>query len=436
MTVKIFVSHSSKYSDLAISLKRSLEALESELHLDIRVSSEMAGATDWRRWIDDKVQTADIFVLLYPHATMEMGWCNYELGRFYKQDSRRPVVCIQNTDIDKPPPAFEPYQAYKADAEGIRKFLKELFVTGALTNGQVLNAELDASSSDFYRRGREVATDLAKRFGEARVREHFYERRLVIRIAHLDRERLNHDASTVHGNAEGLHLLGLNEGAAVCWSTLQAQLGEHGNWLRELEQAIITIPNGALPPALSPFRAPSGLYIPLVVKADSADGLLREVVLIFVPAHAERLLPLLGWSFPRGMPDHVKFLLHLVRMMFRARWEILEPRYQEARFKRPSPERCAAMVRETLDAYDAMQRESEAQGNSGLDRFYGTFHKDLRDEVSQASDGWLQATAELRAAGELTPEQLTSLLKALLRNNGHWLNIASRQFVHAVQDMG
>ena len=435
MTVKIFVSHSSKYRDLAASLKLSLLALESELHLDIRVSEEMAGATDWRQWIDENVQSADIFLLLYPHAAMEMGWCNYELGRFYVQGSQRPVVCIKNTDIAKPPPAFQPYQAYDADVEGLGKFLKELFATGDLTGGKVLNGGINQLSSDFHRRARDVADELAKHFAQARVREHFYERRLVISLAHLDRKQIDRDASMLRGNTEGLHLLGLNDAAEVSWSALQSQLGDNGTWLEELEQAIATIPNGALPPTLSPFRAASGLYIPLVVKAESADGMLREVVLIFVPTNAERLLPLLGWSFPSGMPDTVKYLLHLVRMIFRARWDILEPRYQEARFKRPTPERCAELVRLVLDDYDEMQRESEAQGRSGLDRFYASFHRDLRDELSDATDAWLKATGELRAATDLHPEQLTALLKTLLQNNGHWLNLVSRQFVHVVQDL-
>lgn len=48
-SVKIFVSHSTKYGDIAKSLKLSLQALESETLLDIKISEEMAGATDWRR---------------------------------------------------------------------------------------------------------------------------------------------------------------------------------------------------------------------------------------------------------------------------------------------------------------------------------------------------------------------------------------------------
>jgi hypothetical protein len=436
MSVKIFVSHSSKYRDLATRLKLSLLALEAESPLDIRISEEMAGATDWRQWIEDNVRSADIFLLLYPHAAMEMGWCNYELGRFYEQDNLRPVVCIKNIDIAKPPPAFQPYQAYDADAAGLGKFIKELLVTGDLTAGRVLNADVGNPTSDLFLRAREVADLLALQFAEARVHEHFYERRLVINVVHKAPDQIDAEASTIHGNAEGLNLLGLSEGVPARLAAVQARLGDNGAWLQELEQTMVTVPTGALPPALSPLRTSSGLYIPLVVKAESADGMLRQLVLIFVPANAERLLPLLGWSFPRGMPDPVKYLLQLVRMMFRARWEILEPRFQEAKYRAPDAARCAELAREVLAGYEQMQRDADADGNSGLDRFFATFHKDLRADVAACGEEWMQCTKALRDASPLDADTLAQRLQDLLQNNTRWLSLASRQFMHAVHDLG
>src|ERR1700752_3411309 len=100
-TLNIFVSHSSKYADLAQGLKRSLKALELNARLNIQISEEMAGATNWREWIENNVRSADVFLLIYPHVNMQMEWCNYELGRFY--DEKRPVVCLKNIDIEKPP---------------------------------------------------------------------------------------------------------------------------------------------------------------------------------------------------------------------------------------------------------------------------------------------------------------------------------------------
>lgn len=88
--VKIFLSHNTKYIDLATYLKNSLHALEIKpsTQLDIKISEEMAGATDWRQWIEDNVRSADIFLLLFPHASIDMSWCTYELGRFTTESAR------------------------------------------------------------------------------------------------------------------------------------------------------------------------------------------------------------------------------------------------------------------------------------------------------------------------------------------------------------
>src|SRR5262249_44387494 len=110
--LSIFISHGSKYADMANSLKQSLLRVQSSRPLSVKFSEDMPAGQDWRKWIDDNVRTADVFVLLYPHPSMDMGWCNYELGRFYQRDDN--VVCIRNTDIPGPPKVFEPYESIKA----------------------------------------------------------------------------------------------------------------------------------------------------------------------------------------------------------------------------------------------------------------------------------------------------------------------------------
>ena len=86
-------------------------------------------------------------MLLYPSNDIDLSWCNYELGRFY--DGKRKIICIKNTDIPEPPPAFEPYQAYTADDRGIRKFVDELFVEGIFTDGKPLNPSVGQVTENF-----------------------------------------------------------------------------------------------------------------------------------------------------------------------------------------------------------------------------------------------------------------------------------------------
>jgi hypothetical protein len=434
LRMKIFLSHSTRYCDIAKSLKRSLEALEEKTSLDIQISEGMAGAVDWRQWIEDNVKTADVFLLLYPHPNMDMGWCNYELGRFY--DGNRQIICIKNTDIPKPPPAFEPYQAYDANQAGFQKFITELFVLGTFTDGKPLNPAIGKIADPYYKRAQDVATELAQMFAEARVREQLYERRIVVSVHYDKAQEFDAEVSSIEGNQEGLSLLGLDQVPTIPWGTVRQSLGAAVDWPTELEKSLPAITAGSLPPALPPFYASTGIYIPVIAKAESVDGVVRKLLLIFVAADADRLRPLLDWSLPPSMPDTLAFLIRLMRMMFRARWEILEPRYQEARYRAPSSERCIEIARSVTAEYERMQRDAEAGGMNGLGKFYAVFRSDLRADVDAYSEEWMQLTQILRTKPGENTTDLSRQLKELLGNNTKWLNVAAKQFAISIADLG
>ena len=432
--ITIFVSHSSKYCAIAKSLRLSLQALETTPLLDIKISEEMAGATDWREWIEANVRRADVFLLLYPHLSMEMGWSNYELGRFYDRD--RHVLCIKNTDIPAPPPAFEPYQAYSANEAGLLKFLNELFVLGTFSGGRPLNAAVGQVTDPLYGRAREIANALAKQFADARVRQQLYESHLIISICYDNAHEFDGHASTIEGNSEGLRLLGFDKTAIVRWSDVEESHGSNSDWPAELKKALPLINAGSLPPTLPPFRIHTSMYIPVVAKADSVDGELRKLDIILVEASPDRLRPLLDWSLPSGMPDGLAYLIRVFRMVFRARWEILQPRYQEVTYRRTSPERCAEIVRAVLDEYEQMHTFAETEDMQGVDKFNGAFRRDLRPEVDACSAEWIQLMDALRSSSVEDSLALGQQLKQLLGNNAKWLEIGARQFSSSIADLG
>jgi TIR domain len=433
--VKIFLSHNSKYIDLAASLKNSLHALEVKplTQLDIKISEEMEGATDWRQWIEDNVRNADIFLLLFPHASMDMSWCNYELGRFY--DGKRKIVCMKNTDIPNPPPPFQPYQAYDADEAGIRKFIDELFVRGTFTENKPLNPKVGSPTEDIYGVAQNIARQLARKFAQARMRDQFYERRIVLSVRYDEANRFDPEASTVQGNAEGVQLLGLSDAPSVPWSAVRRSIGDAEAWPSLLEQAISSIAVGSLPPTLPPFFASGMIYIPVIARVRSVDEVLKEVVVIFVAVDTDRLRPLLDWSLPASMPDSLAMLVRLVRMMFRARWDILDQRYQEVKYQSPTPEQCAEVTRSVLADYGRMQQDAVNQGIQGIDKFYGLFARDLRPDVEACGDEWVRLIDALRGAPAQDSEALAGRLKALRDNNTKWLELAAKQFVVAIHDL-
>src|SRR4051794_18864673 len=277
--LRIFVSHSTKYADIANGLKRSLLRLPSSKDLVVSLSEDMPAGREWRKWIDDNVRSADVFVLLYPHLGMDMSWCNYELGRFYQRDDN--VVYIRNVDITAPPRVFEPYQSIQADQAGLVKFIRDLFVTGALTKGVVLNPNVGRVTSDEGATAVEIARELAEKFSAARVEEQLYERRLVISVKYTSSGAVDADNSTIEGNENGVNLLGFRHMPEIRWSDVRRVLVTSAEWPLELEQAMGAMATGQLPPPLSPFRSPSGIFIPVIVKAEVVDRQLRQVVIIF-----------------------------------------------------------------------------------------------------------------------------------------------------------
>jgi len=177
------------------------------------------------------------------------------------------------------------------------------------------------------------------------------------------------------------------------------------------------------------------MYIPVVARTESVDGVMQKLNVMFVEANAERLRPLLDWSLPQGVPDSVAYLIRILRMVFRARWEILQPRFQEATYKCPSPERCTEIVRSVLSEDNQMQTLAEHEGMSGLDKFYAAFERELRTEVIAYGDEWVELIDGLRTAPPTDAHTLAHHLKLLLDNNTKSLLVCTRQFSSAVEDL-
>ena len=422
----IFLSHNSRYVDIARGLMRSLHALDKNSSIDIKLSEDMQGSAEWRQWIEQYIGNSNLFLLIYPSTDIDMSWCNYELGRF--DDGRRKVTCIKNTDIDEFPSTFSRYQGYTADASGIRRFIEDVFANGTFTNGAIINADVKKTTQELYGLTDTISTELAKEFTKARVRVQRYERRVELFTKYDASNRFLAEISKFEGNPEGLNLLGLAPGASVQWSKVRDSIPKIVGWPRELETVLPSLTEGALPPALSPFFAASDIYIPVISKAQSVDGQLEEVALIFVAVDNDKLRRFVDWSLPINMPNSFAMLVRLIRMMFRSRWEILEPRYQEAKFHHPLPERCAEIVRETTAAYEQMQQDSANQGITGISQFYSYFADELQGDVGTCGDEWNDLLTKLSAEPLKNSEELTARLRALLMNNTKWLELGAKQF--------
>jgi hypothetical protein len=111
------------------------------------------------------------------------------------------------------------------------------------------------AGEEVYGKAENTARQLAQKFAQARLREQFYEWRVVLSVQYDAANQFDPDASTVKGNADGMQLLGFSETQTVSWSTVRRSIGDAKDWPLVLERAIPSITAGALPPALPPFPA-------------------------------------------------------------------------------------------------------------------------------------------------------------------------------------
>jgi hypothetical protein len=311
--------------------------------------------------------------------------------------------------------------------------MKDLFVTGALTKGEGLNANVAKVSSEDGTLVNDLASQLAEKFAAARMDEQLYERRLVISIKYASPGKLDPDNSIIEGNDSGLNLLGFHYMPGMKWSDARSVLVTSSEWPLELESAMPAIATGQLPPPLSPFRSPSGIFIPVIVRAEIVDRVLRQVFVIFVPADPERLKPLFeGSSLPIGMPANLKSLIHVLRLVFRARWDILEPRRAEATYENPSKERCAEIARVVLADYQQLTRDLATLNLKGDDAFHELFEEELWKDIDGYGKEWLELTRRLNAELPDNAEELARVLTELRNNNAKWMNISAMQFTRAV----
>ena len=422
---RIFLSHPHRYSALAGTLKRALESLQGRKdQLKVLVSEEIPGGTKWVDWIDKNVRGAEIFLLIYPEDREDLGWCNYELGRFYEPG--RHVLCLANTHIE-PPPTFHQFQGYRADKNGVMAFFLELFVQGTFTKGQPLNAAVARRASPEQGHASACATEVADGFARYRIRETVFERRLVISPAYDEAGKLDADKTEQKGDAEVLMMPGRGAHDPSNWSTLLAYADAAAiQWPRELEQSLDAMGKGEAPPALTPFRQEGSVRVPMVTSVRTVDSRVYEVTLTLLSAEDRRL----PWPLPEKMPPDFKYMLRLLRMMAKARWEILEPGLQAAQVVPMSAERCAQVADRVKGEYRLLHQEAEAFLMRSEDVFFGAFESALEQEMKLRSEFWGSKYIALMNLPSSDAKGLVDVLRELLDNNAQFLGIAATQLVH------
>lgn len=126
-------------ANVFLSHKQLLNSEATELHAALEVgvpgitifrSADIEKSSDWRAAVDEALDRAKCFILLYGSPEEDWSWCFYEAGRFSRKGRKsRPVACLHPAII-KPPSPLANLQSTNEKNDDIRNWLKGTFFRG------------------------------------------------------------------------------------------------------------------------------------------------------------------------------------------------------------------------------------------------------------------------------------------------------------------
>lgn len=439
-SIGVFISYSTENESLARKLKDKLQLLDGSKLLDVFIAAELGGQK-WREEIHRKLASASVLILAYTNERMKLDWVSYELGRFHASGQGE-AVCVMNTHVKNPPDQIAEWQAYRADREGLRRFLVDLLVRGKFTNGQKINPEL--TSDDRYRTLLEDAiAELEAEFVAFRTREKYYARRITISSPSkgLLPSRLSFASATVSGNEETLSIFGSEEG--VSWQTLKERCAPHTStaWLAEVEHVAELVKEKRMARPLTPFRSKRGTFLPVVSKVvtlDSDDVVPMRVSVIFVEIGNDVRLGLEIFGGFDKMPKKWAAMCSFFDVGRRFRWNVLEPVATSLQYPKPDtpPTQWTADAQRMLagiaDANEQM-RELEIDGEA---KFFSEFDRDLAERLRDETAGFPDAEERFRGAAESKDKAAArEALKEMQNVNTAFLRAAVEQMSRYVTEL-
>lgn len=187
MDFEIFLSHHHTEASLAQEIREFLEGISREIKVKTYVKKEEPEA-DFRKWINESVKPASMFIFLYTDDSRELSWAAHELGLFIGTHSGEieegknhnlPIVCIKSHDIVQMPITMSHIAPISATEEELRGLLQDLLVSGKYSNK--IRLAKDALSPEKVLK--EISEEAKKLSGMFRSQVHtqFFADRMIIK---------------------------------------------------------------------------------------------------------------------------------------------------------------------------------------------------------------------------------------------------------------
>jgi hypothetical protein len=324
--VNVFISHNHEDEVAAKTIKGEL-ALYGANRLNFFLSEEITPGDDWCQWINERLVTSNVLLLLFTDPSATWDWCLYEAGLFARLDrsegeQNRRVLCLHNPKTD-PPSQLRHLQTVKVDPPHMRSFLKQLFGTAKLT---AIEPPINSAFAENEEALTQVANKLCTVIAPVNPERRYYHPDLTLWVkapSRLTNGQIPGD-TVIETDRTALELFGLDECPPGrdhwTWGELQqnAQRAEDQEWVEALGRTLSAASQGrSIEPIQATFQAlPSGkLYRPVLRRRDlERDGSMRFSI-VLVEQFSEALA---------YVPEPLGTLLTGLTMATRFRWHIIE----------------------------------------------------------------------------------------------------------------
>jgi len=290
-TVEIFISHKLEDQSIATKIKRELELISRRVNCF--VSEHIPYGSDWFETIREKLEHADILLLIFTTSTNQWDWPLYEVGLATNLENpdRCRIISIYPPGA-QPPDPIKAFQAVEATPEGLEKFLRQLFCTTDLVEVEpVLNERLQ--EGDGLQR---LAQDLSQCFTTVKPWENCFTNYLWIDVVDalededIEAQKIPPTAS-VDPKSTALKLFGLAPSPPGSdrwtWKDLVEKLDQQddGEWIAALGERFRWASKGSVLKSMNAtFQSPSddAPYRPLLHRVSlHRDGSMRfEVIFV------------------------------------------------------------------------------------------------------------------------------------------------------------
>lgn len=381
----IFISHRSEYARQACSLREAI-VKSSGGKCRAFVSSDLTPGTVWLNHLKEKLQEAQVLVLLYGAPHEDWTWCFYEVGYFSAlmdiDELGRKILCTTRKKINPPGPLHNIQMVHTEEqlSDSLKIFLKQ----HSEVDGDVLSNMLSK----------------AQIFGD--VSEYSGYRRLQLTFAASepsipDDAQVSGDKAVLHEHFDCLS-------ETLSWGDIRRTQRVLDNdqmfydkWLGETENCITQARKGKFSPSQALLFSTMGLR-PIrwliVAARNQADGQFYCDFLVVEE---------IGGLF-QSLPRHKLVLLTAIRIAFRFRYELVD-RFKSLPedFTREEWNEITRAIRSTLTN---LLTEADARGINAVDELLDMVRAESdRDAMAETLAYWPVVQDLLYPAIGLKPSQ-------------------------------